>query len=219
MPPSSSASVRRSTVESKNAPRWLDASGRLGERAVEQVGQGGEDHEHEAEPQLAGADRERRADADDQADDREVVGRQPGAPQAVAERLHRLVDRGAELAVEHVLSEFYSDAEFSGGAPDATARGCPRRGARAPARRRRRRARARADAADPRPSSTAPATSGGCARRATPAAPTRARPGSRPPAGPATSACFSSTCIRQPDVTLMSPTTAEQRSPPTRSRR
>ena len=81
MPPSSNASVSRSTVESKNAPRWLRRAGRLGERTVEQVGQGGEDHEHEADPQVAGTDRDRRAGADDEADDREVVGCQTGSPQ------------------------------------------------------------------------------------------------------------------------------------------
>ena len=48
---------------------------------------------------------------------------------------------------------------------------------------RRRRARAHADGAGPRPSSRAPATSGGCAARATPAAPRHGRPGSRRPAG------------------------------------
>ena len=102
MPPSSSASV--SAVDGRVEERAALArrAGGLGERTVEQVGQGGEDDEHEAEPQLAGADRERRARADDETDDREVVGRQTGAAQTVADRLHRPVDRGSELAVEHV---------------------------------------------------------------------------------------------------------------------
>ena len=91
----------RSTVESKNAPRWLAEFGRLGQRPVEQVGQGGEDHEHEAEQQVAGADGEGRPDAEHETGDRQVVGRQLRAPQEVAERLDGLVDRRSELAVEH----------------------------------------------------------------------------------------------------------------------
>ena len=69
-PPNSSASVTRSTTESKNAPRWLDVFGRLRERAVEQVGQRGEHDEQQPEAQLTEADRDRRADGDEDAERR-----------------------------------------------------------------------------------------------------------------------------------------------------
>ena len=100
-PPNSRASVTRSMMESKNAPRWLEVLRGLGQRTVEQVGQRGEDDQQETEAELTEPDRDRGPDRHEQADDREVVGGQAGASQAVAEGLDGLVDRGAELSVEH----------------------------------------------------------------------------------------------------------------------
>ncbi len=83
-------------------------------------------------------------------------------------------------------------------------------------RRSRRRARSPPLRAVPRPSSTAPATSAGCAGRARPAGPRRARPGSRPPRWPRPVRRFSSTLIRQPEVIDSSPT--RRAAPPPSSR-
>ena len=56
--------------------------GCLGQRAVEQVGHGGEDDEDKSEPEVPGPDGERRADPDGEPDNGQVIGRQSGAPQA-----------------------------------------------------------------------------------------------------------------------------------------
>ena len=68
----------------------------LGQRAVEQIGQRGQDDEQQPEPQGAAADGDRGGDAEHEAEDREVVGAQPGAAQTVAERLDGPLDRCAE---------------------------------------------------------------------------------------------------------------------------
>ena len=76
---------------------------RLGQRAVEQVGQRGQDHEHEADDAARpGAMATAAPTAITRPSDREVVGREPGAAQGVADRLDGPLDRRTELAVEHL---------------------------------------------------------------------------------------------------------------------
>ena len=80
----------------------------LGERAVEQVGQRGEDHQQQADAQVFGPDRDRGTDADEQPEDGQVVRREAGLAQEVADRLDRPVDRCPELAVEHRMRRYPS---------------------------------------------------------------------------------------------------------------
>ena len=84
-PPSSRASVMRSTVESKNAPRWLAESDALAKAPSSRSGRAARIDEQQAEQEVPAADGERRADAEHEAGDRQVVGRQLGAAQQDAE--------------------------------------------------------------------------------------------------------------------------------------
>ena len=68
--------MTRSTVESKNAPRWLDAPDALASAPSSRSGRAARITSIRPERDVAGTDRDRRADADEQPDDGQVVGRQ-----------------------------------------------------------------------------------------------------------------------------------------------
>ncbi len=93
--------MTRSTTESKYAPRWLDEFDALAKRPVEQIGQGRQHDQQQAEPEIAEADGDCRADGDDETDDGEMVGRESRLSQHVADRLDSTIDRRTELSVEH----------------------------------------------------------------------------------------------------------------------
>ena len=72
-----------------------------GDRTVEDVGQAGEDHAEHAEHEVAVGDQERGADREGEPDDREAVGGDPGAVQALADGLEPSLDCRAPASVEH----------------------------------------------------------------------------------------------------------------------
>ena len=93
--------MNRSATESKNAPRWRRGARRLGHGPVEEVGQGGEDQQGQPGAQGAGADRDRRSDGDDHAEEGDVVGGDAGALELLADRLQLALRFGSEVAIEH----------------------------------------------------------------------------------------------------------------------
>ena len=84
----------------------------LGQRTIEQIGQRSEDDEHEPDAQFAGTDGDRGRDAEQQAGDRQVIGREAGPAQRVTDRLDRLVDRRTELPVEHLRDSIGGDGDL-----------------------------------------------------------------------------------------------------------
>src|SRR5262249_57035545 len=74
---------------------------RLGQGPVEQVRQGGQHTEDEAAPQASGGDHDGGGDGEYEAGEGEVVGGEPGAAQAVTDRLPSPFHGGPNTPVEH----------------------------------------------------------------------------------------------------------------------
>ena len=103
-PPRTRLSVTRSATESKNAPRGRRGARGLGHGAVEQVGQGGGDEQHDAQHQPAGADGDGCRRRQHEARAGEVVGADAGATEARADGLEAPFDARPPASVEHRYS-------------------------------------------------------------------------------------------------------------------
>ena len=188
--------MMRSTVESKNAPRWLAVSEALASAPSSRSGSAAR----------MTSTRPRRSWPAPMAT---AAPTPTSRPRIVRWSGVRPVLRSAaptgltalSTGVRNLPSNIESTLSRLGGQIGVVDLGIALRGdARRRGRRWRRRGRDLVRPAGPRPSSTAPATSVGCANRARPAAPTHGRRGSRGRCWAATSASVSSTCMRQPLV-------------------
>ena len=80
---------------------WAGPAALAGDRPVEDVGEAGEDEADHAEHEVAVRDRERRADGEGEADDREAVSRDADTVQAPTDGFEPSLDIGAPATVEH----------------------------------------------------------------------------------------------------------------------
>ena len=87
-------------VEERTA--WAGATTLARHRAVEDVGQAGEDEPDHAEHEMAVRDEERSADGEGEPDDREAVGGDADSVQAATDGFEPSLDIGAPASVEHV---------------------------------------------------------------------------------------------------------------------
>ena len=119
----SSASVTRSITESKNAPRWLAEFDALAKAPSSRSGRAARTTSSSPARRAPCADGHRRGHTQQEPQDREVVGAQTGAAQAVSQRLDCSLDRCTEPSIEHVTQATRTAGHVTGPLAAASAAG------------------------------------------------------------------------------------------------